>query len=108
MPLQLCLHESAGGHQSGEEPHAATDAMQQVWAEEVMCVAHTDAPPLSQPHAGLHFTGLGVLALRSLAAVADAVPSKFAWLVLTCPVLPIMDCSAGRTYLSMLQQTSRC
>lgn len=27
---------------------------------------------------------------------------------LTCSRLPIMDCFAGQTYLSMLEQTSRC
>ena len=35
-------------------------------------------------------------------------PLKFAWLVLTCSLLPIMNCFAGQTYLSMLEQTSRC
>ena len=82
----------------------------------LMCVAPADALPLLQPHAGRHFVlvpSLGMPALsRSLAAVADAVPSKdvpkFAWMVLTLSSLPIMDCSAGQTYLSMLEQTSRC
>ena len=64
-----------------------------------MYVAHNNALPLSQPHAGRQFTCSGMHASCSLAALGNVVPSKSAWLVLTCSLPSWMALQGGHTCL---------